>query len=604
MDAVGVIGLGLMGNALAERFRLGGLRVVGFDPRAECRDRLTAIGGEAVTSVREVFAATRTVVFSLPASDVTWAVITEAGDSVRGATVIDTTTGDPDATEDAGRHLVNVGCDYLDATLTGSSERARAGGVIVTAGGPSEVFTRVEPLFRLFASRWFHVGPWGSGARTKLVTNLVLGLNRAALAEGLALARCCGLNPTAILEILQSGAAYSRAMDAKGQKMIDGDYTPQAKLSQHLKDVRLILDEGDKTGATLPLTKLHEALLAELAARGLGDWDNCAIFRAFEGQGRSMTYRTLGRTGLKVSAVAFGAGPVSGLMTGSDHGAQLATVQRALERGVNWFDTAPGYGNGESELNLGRVLTDLGVAGRFYVATKVRLPADSLDDPGDYVRRSVEDSLTRLRTSRVTLLQLHNGITRARADEPAAITPRDALRVAEAMTKLRDAGLVQHIGLTGTGHANAMREVVRSGAFDTIQAPFNVLNPSAGMSAPIAGETDYGNIITECATQRMGVFAIRVFAGGALLDQSPSDHTLKTPYFPLDLYKRDAERAKAIREHVVGRFTMTELAVRFVLSHPVVTSAIIGFGSPAHVDEVVRIRLDESLPADLLPSFV
>lgn len=597
MTDIGVIGLGLMGSALAERFRAAHIRVVGFDPREESRKQLASIGGDPVESVRDVFAATRTIVLSLPNSDAVREVIAEAGELLRGATVIDTTTGDPDATEETAARLADIGCEYLDAPLTGSSDRARAGAVVVTAGGSGEVFARCEPLFRLFASKWFHVGPSGSGARTKLVVNLVLGLNRAALAEGLAFARSFGLDLEAILDILKSGAAYSRAMDAKGQKMIDGNFTPQAKLSQHLKDVRLMLAEGDKIGATLPLSRLHETLLAELIDRGLGEWDNSAVFRAFESKGRSMVFRTLGRTGLEVSAVAFGCGPVSGLMTGTDFAAQLATVQRALERGIHWFDTAPGYGNGASESNLGRVLTELGSAERFSVATKVRVSPEALDEPADFVRRSVEESLTRLRRSRLTLLQLHNGITINR-DEPATITPRDVLRIAEAMGKVRDAGLVQHIGLTGTGHPDAMREVVQSGAFDTIQVPFNVLNPSAG-AALVEGETNYGNIIADCAAQQMGVFAIRVFAGGALLDQPPSSHTLKTPYFPLALYERDLARAKQLRERIVGRFTMTELAVRFVLSHPGVSSAIIGFGSPQHVDEVSRIRLDEPLPPDI-----
>jgi 3-hydroxyisobutyrate dehydrogenase-like beta-hydroxyacid dehydrogenase/aryl-alcohol dehydrogenase-like predicted oxidoreductase len=587
---VGVIGLGLMGSALAERLRAGGHAVAGFDPRPEC--------SPTCDSVRAVFATARTIVFSLPNSDVARAVVEEAGGLVRGATIIDTTTGEPDATEAVGRQLAALGCDYLDATLTGSSTQARAGELVVTAGGPVNVFARAEPLFRLFAARWFHVGPWGSGARTKLVVNLVLGLNRAALAEGLALARCCGLDLPAVLEILKSGAAYSRAMDTKGSKMIDGDFTPQAKLVQHLKDVRLIQSEGDKTGATLPLTAAHETLLARLAGQELGDWDNSAVYRAFEGENSAMPVRTLGRTGLKVSAVAFGAGPVSGLMTGPDVGAQTATVQRALERGVNWFDTAPGYGSGASEASLGRVLAGLGASEKVHIATKVRVHPGALDDPDAFVRQSVEESLARLRVPRVTLLQLHNGITRNRDDEPAAITPRDALRIAEAMQKVRAAGPVAHIGLTGTGHADALREVVRAGAFDTIQAPFNVLNPSAG-GAPVEGETDYGNIFAECSAQRMGVFAIRVFAGGALLARPPSAHTLKTPYFPLALYERDAARAAGLRARIVGRLTPTEHAVRFVLSHAAVTSAIIGFGSPAHVDEVARVRLNESLPPGL-----
>jgi 3-hydroxyisobutyrate dehydrogenase-like beta-hydroxyacid dehydrogenase len=278
-----MVGLGLMGGALAERFRRAGLRVIGYDRRDECRQQLAALGGEAAGSVNEVFATRYAVVFSLPTSDVVREVLAEAGELVRGATVIDTTTGDPDAAEEIGKGLADAGCAYLDATLTGSSAQARTGEVVVTAGGPAEVFARAEPLFRLFASRWFHVGPWGSGARTKLVVNLVLGLNRAVLGEGLSFARRCGLDAGAVLEILKSGAAYSRAMDSKGHKMTTGDFTPQARLSQHLKDVRLILGEGGRSGAVMPFSALHEKLLADLVARGLGECDNSAVIRAFEG---------------------------------------------------------------------------------------------------------------------------------------------------------------------------------------------------------------------------------------------------------------------------------------------------------------------------------
>lgn len=314
-----------------------------------------------------------------------------------------------------------------------------------------------------------------------------------------------------------------------------------------------------------------------------------------------MIHRTLGRTGIRVSAIAFGAGPVSGLMTGTDHAVQLATVRRAIDAGINWFDTAPGYGNGQSEASLGRVLAELGVAGEVHVATKVRVPPEALDDPGDYVRRSVEGSLRALELARITLLQLHNGITRNRHDEPASITPRDVLGekgVVRAFRRLQEDGLIGYVGLTGTGQPAAMAEVIGSGEFDTLQVPYNVLNPSAGEGGA-DGEADYGNVVGECARQGMGVFAIRVFAGGALHDQPPSAHTLKTPYFPLALYERDLARAGRLRERVAGRMAMGEYAVRFALSHPAVTAAIIGFGSPQHVDEVARMSLDEPLPLGL-----
>lgn len=313
-----------------------------------------------------------------------------------------------------------------------------------------------------------------------------------------------------------------------------------------------------------------------------------------------MIFRTLGRTGLRVSAVSFGAGPVSGLMTGTDTGLQRATVARALEADINWFDTAAGYGQGRSEANLGRVLGELGVAGQVHVATKVRIPPEALGSIPAYIRQSVGESLSRLGLPAVTLLQLHNGITSSRDDEPASITPADVLGgVAEGFRELRREGLVRFVGLTGTGQPEALREVVRSGEFDTHQVPFNLLNRSAGSpEPPAAGDTDYGNIIVDCVAAGMGVFAIRVFAGGALLGQPPSAHTLKTPYFPRALYERDAGRAEELRQRLRGGLSMPELAVRFVLRHPAVSSAIIGFGSPEHVEEVTGFALDAPLPND------
>ena len=151
------------------------------------------------------------------------------------------------------------------------------------AGGEPEVFVRCRPLLALFSKQAFHVGPWGSGARMKLVVNLALGLNRAVLAESLALARASKLDLRAALEILKSSPAYSRAMDVKGAKMIEGDFAPQARLRQHLKDVRLILEQGAREGVRLPLSQVHEELLSSLEAAGLGDLDNSAIFRAYDG---------------------------------------------------------------------------------------------------------------------------------------------------------------------------------------------------------------------------------------------------------------------------------------------------------------------------------
>lgn len=305
-----------------------------------------------------------------------------------------------------------------------------------------------------------------------------------------------------------------------------------------------------------------------------------------------MHYRRLGKTGLDVSVLAFGAGPVPALMTAGDDAARCAVVRRALDRGINWFDTAAGYGNGLSERNLGAALAQLDARDAVHLATKVRLAGDDLLDVERAIRVSLAASCERLGASRVTLLQLHNALTPRRDDEPASLSPDDVLGpcgVLAAFQRLRDEGRIDWFGLTGTGHSEALRAVVASGEFHTVQTPYNLVNPSAGQPMDTSfSESNYGNLFAECQRHEMGVFAIRVFAGGALAGQPPSGHTFQTKFFPLDLYRRDERRAEQWRLRLEPRGVgVKEAAVRFALSHPAVTAAIIGFNDPAQIDEAV-----------------
>lgn len=310
-----------------------------------------------------------------------------------------------------------------------------------------------------------------------------------------------------------------------------------------------------------------------------------------------MQYRTLGTTGISVSRLAFGAGPISTLIVGNDKERQRAVVEHAIRRGINWFDTAATYGAGASEANLGRALAELGAASAVHVATKVRLMPEDLGDIRVAVRRSVEGSLKRLRIPRVTLLQLHNSITACRGDEPTSITPADVLGnggVADVFQELHRQGLALHLGLTAIGQPAAMAEVVGSGIFETMQTPYHLLNPSSGrvMDSEFS-ETNYGNIIAECARPNMAVFAIRVLAGGALAGKPPSPHTLKTPFFPLSLYERDRERAARLQQRLGPERKLSREAIRFALAHPQIHSAIIGFGSVEQIDEAVEALMAE-----------
>lgn len=280
MADVGLIGLGLVGSALAERFLAGGLSVIGYDSRLEAREamRMKDVG---IADSAKGAAAGSVVVLSLPDSEVVASVIHEIESNIVGKTIIDTTTGDPERTTALGQRLAGQGVHYVDATILGSSKQVREGNVVVMAGGEVEAVLRCEGLFRLFASSWVHVGPCGAGARMKLVVNLVLGLNRAVLAEGLAFARASGLDGKAALNVLRAGSAYSRVMDTKGDKMLAGDFAPEARLSQHHKDVRLILDAARKSGIELPLSRVHEGLLSAAEHLGCGDLDNSAVIHAY-----------------------------------------------------------------------------------------------------------------------------------------------------------------------------------------------------------------------------------------------------------------------------------------------------------------------------------
>jgi aryl-alcohol dehydrogenase-like predicted oxidoreductase len=317
-----------------------------------------------------------------------------------------------------------------------------------------------------------------------------------------------------------------------------------------------------------------------------------------------MELRTLGKTGIQLLPVAFGAGPVSQLLVQQERSQQRATIEKAVELGVRWFDTAATYGNGGSEESLGLAFEALGIADQVCIATKVRIMPSDLHQIAEVARASVASSLRRLRVERISLLQVHNSITAVAGDEPTSLSPAHVLApggLLETFDELRREGFVEHFGLTGLGQPAALREVIDSGQFATIQTPYHLLNPSAGMTtSPGWNETNYGNIMDACQRHGMGVFAIRVLAGGALAGKPPSPHTLKTPFFPLELFQRDQSRAGQLYNLLPPGMSCPEVAIRFAISHPYVTSAIVGFASPQEVEEIVRF----AYRGPLEPAFV
>jgi 2-hydroxy-3-oxopropionate reductase len=239
-------------------------------------------GGEFCRRLDRIGERSQRIVLCLPDSSVVRTVLRELTPALDSESlIIDTTTGDPGQMEQIGADLAAHGMCYVDATVGGSSAQARRGEVIVMAGGGPADVDEARPILDTFATRVFHMGPCGSGARMKLVMNLVLGLNRAVLAEGLAFAEACGLEGEATLKVLQASPAHSAVMETKGRRMLLGNYEPEARLAQHLKDVRLILKAASRRGLRLPVSELHEELLNSLVERGFGGLDNSVVRRAF-----------------------------------------------------------------------------------------------------------------------------------------------------------------------------------------------------------------------------------------------------------------------------------------------------------------------------------
>ncbi|HRZ57091.1 MAG TPA: NAD(P)-dependent oxidoreductase [Candidatus Paceibacterota bacterium] len=274
-ERIGVIGLGLMGTALTERLLDHGYGVAVWNRTREKAAPLIAKGAQWSDSP---LADCRRVIISLFTSEVVAEVLQQMDAGLQpGQIIVDTTTGEPEQTAALGKRLAARGVRYLDAPISGSSKQTRDGEATVIAGGDRATFDACADLWRVIGAKVFHVGPCGSAAQMKLISNLVLGLNRAVLAEGLAFAEALGVAPAAALEVLKGSNAYSRAMDVKGRKLVERDYTVQAKLSQHLKDVRLMLQAARAAGLPLPLTQTHGRLLDQAETAGLGELDNSAI---------------------------------------------------------------------------------------------------------------------------------------------------------------------------------------------------------------------------------------------------------------------------------------------------------------------------------------
>jgi aryl-alcohol dehydrogenase-like predicted oxidoreductase len=313
-----------------------------------------------------------------------------------------------------------------------------------------------------------------------------------------------------------------------------------------------------------------------------------------------MELRNLGKTGLRVSTLGFGCGNVGGLIIRGTPAARERAVARAMELGVNYFDTAPSYGDGQSETNLGQVLKSL--KARVLVGTKFRLdPPDLRDIPGA-VARSLDASLRRLQLERVDLFQLHNRIETARGS--GALSLADVLgEVVPAVQKLRQQGKVGFCGITALGETRALHQAIDAGSIDTAQVCLNLLNPSAAHAVPAGFPAqDFGRLLDHTRERRVGVVVIRVLAAGAMSGVE-ARHPVAVPTVdPISTapdYRTDVGRAQRldalVREGYVDN--LVEASIRLAVGSDAVSTILVGYSSLEHLEAAAAAVNRGPLPA-------
>ena len=279
---VGIVGMGLMGQAFIKNMRETGFEVQGFDVEPKRMDDLREKGGHPVETPAAAASGVNFVITSLPTSDVAREATFGPGGVAEGAKeglyLLDTTTSRPEDSVRLAEDLAGRGVRFLDSAVSGTSTMAVEKDLVVIAGGEAEDFDACRAVFAGFSRAAYHMGPVGSGARTKLVINMILAGNRLALAEGLMLGTKVGLEMDTLLEVLKDGACSSKTMIDKGPKMIHADYSKQGQVKTSLKDSRLMLEQGRLHGSPMLFTNIWSQVLQMAYERGYAEEDTVAFY--------------------------------------------------------------------------------------------------------------------------------------------------------------------------------------------------------------------------------------------------------------------------------------------------------------------------------------
>ncbi len=300
-----------------------------------------------------------------------------------------------------------------------------------------------------------------------------------------------------------------------------------------------------------------------------------------------MKHRTFGRSGIQVSEIIFGAGSVGGILIHKDDATKREAIRRAFAGGINWVDTAAQYGKGKSEEALSWLLPESGATP--YLSTKFNLDVENLNDIPAQIEKGLMESLARLKRKSVDVLQLHNRIGMkpgGRVMTVEQILGKNG--VADGLERLREKGLIRYMGITAIGDAASVCEVINSKRFDSAQVYYNLLNPSAGQRMPVAWTGhNLGGIIDACRANQVAVMAIRIFAAGVI---ATTERTGRESVLTANTSVAEDERkAKAVFDAIGSdQGTRGQVALRFVLSNPDVSCAIIGSAELQHIDEALQ----------------
>jgi 3-hydroxyisobutyrate dehydrogenase-like beta-hydroxyacid dehydrogenase len=278
---IGIFGLGLMGSALAYRLIGAGYGVVGFDIDPEKLRSLEKLGGAAAASAADVAHQCDVLFLAVfdteQVEDLVERDLLPAIGAGSGKILLCASTCDPDRIAALAERIASQGLHLLETPISGTSEQVRQGRGVALVGGDASKLAETDDMLGAVFPTYFHMGPAGSAGRTKLAINLILGLNRLALAEGLVFAERMGLEPGRFLDVARQAASYSQVMDTKGPKMVRGDFAPEGRARQTLKDIELMLAQARQLGQDLPLAKLNAEILEACVRAGEGDHDNSVV---------------------------------------------------------------------------------------------------------------------------------------------------------------------------------------------------------------------------------------------------------------------------------------------------------------------------------------